>query len=87
MVMVNQGILHQYQVRYRYLEYRGIFGDVPRDPGNRDLPIPQCTEDDTSKSWWMYNTLGLEVGRVHRDLRVNLESSLCHCLAPWFTGT
>ena len=31
-VMVNHVILHWYRVGYRYLGYRGISGDIPREP-------------------------------------------------------
>ena len=30
--MVNHDILHWYRVGYRYLGYRGISADIPREP-------------------------------------------------------
>ena len=54
--MVTHHILHQYRVRYRCLEYRGISVHIPRNSGNRrthrtrhekrikkDTPNTQCT--------------------------------------------
>ncbi len=43
---MNHGILHLYRVRYRYLEYRGISGDIPGDSGNRQTKATERSNNE-----------------------------------------